>query len=86
MTYTRRYKVECCICREWKADHENRWYVPSSDERRTQYQHHPRGLSHGYCLTCLPLFEKDMKRKEGITLEHHVDNTSKQPGNESDSK
>jgi len=61
--------IECCICRDWYDKDRKRWYPPSREDRREGYIHR-RNISHGYCLECLPIMEREMEKTEGIHLEH----------------
>jgi hypothetical protein len=56
--------TECCVCREYRdKDNHHRWYTPTADERRDNYFHLNKKISHSYCPICYLL---NMK-KEGFT-------------------
>jgi len=53
---------ECLICKDYREPQTNRWYSPTTEQRRTNYLHDVK-FSHGFCPPCHVL----SMRKDGCT-------------------
>jgi hypothetical protein len=47
--------TECCVCKEYRNRDNHRWYVPTSIERRDNYFHNHKKITHSYCPPCFIL-------------------------------